>query len=93
MRHVHMISKYRDVVISMDTTYRGRHFGLVLIKDAFRDKVLCHKFVRDEKVGDDLEGIDWLRANGFRIYGIACDGMRGLFPTLRSYRVKCVNII
>lgn len=88
MRHVHMISKYRDVVINMDTTYWGRHFGLVLIKDAFRNKVLWHKFVRDEKVGDYLEGIGWLRANGFRIYGIVCDGMRGLFPALRSYRVQ-----
>lgn len=88
MRHVHMISKYREVVINMDTTYWGRHFGLVLIKDAFRNKVLWHKFVRDEKVGDYLEGIGWLRANGFRIYGIVCDGMRGLFPALRSYRVQ-----
>ncbi len=88
MRHVHMISKYKDVVINMDTTYWGRHFGLVIIKDAFRNKVLWHKFVHDEKVCDYLEGIDWLRSNVFKIYGIVCDGMRGLFPALKPYRVQ-----
>ncbi|MCM1372160.1 MAG: hypothetical protein NC113_00005 [Bacteroides sp.] len=83
-----MISKYKDVVINMDTTYWGRHFGLVIIKDAFRNKVLWHKFVHDEKVCDYLEGIDWLRSNVFKIYGIVCDGMRGLFPALKPYRVQ-----
>ena len=88
MRHVHVISKHRDVVINMDTTYWGRNFGLMIIKDAFRNKILWHRFVRDEKVADYLEGIEWLRSKGFRIYGIVCDGMRGLFPALKSYRVQ-----
>jgi len=83
-----MISKHKDVVINMDTTYWGRHFGLMMIKDAFRNKILWHKFVRDESVSDYLEGIDWLRSNGFRIYGIVCDGMRGLFPALKIYRLQ-----
>lgn len=88
MRRVHVISRHRDVVINMDTTYWGRNFGLVIIKDTFRNKILWHKFVRNESVADYLEGIEWLRGHGFRIYGIVCDGMRGLFSALRSYPVQ-----
>ena len=88
MRHVHVISKYKDVIINIDTTYWGRHFGLMIIKDTFRNKILWHKFVRNESVLDYLEGIEWLRSKGFRIYGIVCDGMRGLFPALKLYRVQ-----
>lgn len=88
MRHVHVISKYREVVINMDTTYWGRNFGLVIIKDTFRNKILWHKFVRNETVADYLEGIEWLRARGFKIYWIVCDGMRGLFPALKAFPVQ-----
>ena len=88
MRHIHVISGHKDVVVNMDTTYWGRHFGLMIIKDAFRNKVLWHKYVRSESVSDYLEGISWLHDNGFRIYGIVCDGMRGLFPALRMYHVQ-----
>lgn len=63
MRHVHVISKYRNVVMNMDTTYWGRHFGLMIIKDTFRNKILWHRFVRDESVSGYLDGIEWLRAN------------------------------
>lgn len=88
MRHIHIISKYKEVIVNIDTTYWGRHFGLMIIKDTFRNKILWHKFVNDERVSDYLEGIDWLRSQGFRIYGIVCDGMRGLFPALKRYRVQ-----
>lgn len=88
MRHVHVISKDRDVVINMDTTYWGRGFGLMIIKDTFRDKILWYKFVRNETVAGYCEGIDWLRSQGFTIYGIVCDGMRGLFKELRQYRLQ-----
>ena len=65
-----------------------RHFGLMVIKDTFRNKILWHRFVRAESVSDYLDGIAWLRSNGFRIYGIVCDGTRGLFPALKTYRVQ-----
>lgn len=88
MRHIRIISKDKDVVINMDTTYWGRNFGLMVIKDAFRNKIIWYKFVRHETVADYREGIEWLRANSFKIYGIVCDGMRGLFEELRAYRVQ-----
>lgn len=88
MRHIHVISRHKDVVINMDTTYWGRNFGLVIIKDTFRNKILWHKFVKNESVAVYLEGVEWLREQGFKIYGIVCDGMRGLFPALKSYPVQ-----
>lgn len=88
MRHIRVVSKDKDVVINIDTTYWGRNFGLMVIKDTFRNKILWYKFVRNETVSDYLEGIDWLKNNGFKIYGIVCDGFGGLFQALRQYRVQ-----
>ena len=51
-------------------------------------KILWYKFVRHESVADYVEGVEWLRENGFVIYGIVCDGMRGLFQALRPYPVQ-----
>lgn len=88
MNNVRKISKYKDVVINMDTTYWGRNFGLMVIKDAFRNKILWYKFVRTETLSDYLEGISWLRENHFRIYGIVCDGFGGLLKSLSQYHVQ-----
>ena len=88
MRHVRVISKYKDVVVNMDTTYWGRHFGLLVIKDTFRNKILWYKFVRHERIADYLEGLEWLRSRGFRVHGIVCDGIRGLLHELRTYKVQ-----
>lgn len=88
MRHIRVISKYKDVVINMDTTYWGRNFGLMVIKDAFRNKILWYKFVSHETVRDYSEGVKWLKDHGFKIYGIICDGLKGLFEEFRSYRVQ-----
>ena len=40
MRYVQKISKDKQVIIQMDTTYWGRDFGLMVIKDAYRNKIL-----------------------------------------------------
>ena len=39
MRYVQKISKYKQVIIQMDTTYRGGNFGLMVIKDALRKRI------------------------------------------------------
>lgn len=36
MHHVQKISKYKQVTIQMDTTYWGRRFELMVIRDAVR---------------------------------------------------------
>jgi len=58
------------------------------IKDTFRNKILWYKFVNNETIADYMEGIAWLREHGFRIYGIVCDGIRGLFMALYPYPVQ-----
>ena len=82
MRFVHSISKYKDVTVQLDTTYWGRHFGLMVIKDALRNKILWHKYVRNETIAQYLEGISWLKSQGFKIYGAVIDGMRGFAQAL-----------
>jgi hypothetical protein len=82
MRYVQKISKDKEVTIQLDTTYWGRDFGLMVIKDALRKKILWRKYVTHETIADYVEGVRWLRSKGFRIYGAVIDGMRGLAQAL-----------
>ena len=88
MRYVQKVSKDKSVVIQMDTTYWGRDFGLMAIKDAYRNKILWRKYVRYETIAGYLEGVSWLKEHGFRIYGVVIDGLRGLAEALRTYPVQ-----
>jgi hypothetical protein len=88
MRFVHKIAKYKDVTIQLDTTYWGRNFGLMVIKDALRNKVLWHKYVYSETIAQYMEGISWLKSQGFKIYGVVIDGMRGLAQALYPIPVQ-----
>ena len=82
MRYVQKISKDKHVVILMDTTYWGRNFGLLVIKDALRKKILWRKYVTHETIADYMEGVLWLEKHGFKIYGAVIDGIRGLAKAL-----------
>lgn len=88
MRYVQKISKDKHVVIQMDTTYWGRGFGLMVIKDSLRKKVLWRKYVTHETKADYLEGVAWLEKHSFKIYGIVVDGMWGLMQELHHYPVQ-----
>lgn len=88
MRFVRKIAKVKDVTIQLDTTYWGRNFGLMVIKDALRNKILWHKYVRNETISQYMEGISWLKSNGFRIYGAVIDGIRGLAQALYPIPVQ-----
>lgn len=92
MHHVRIISKYKHVVIQMDTTYWGRNYGLMVIKDALRNKILWHKYVKHETIADYMEGVEWLEKNNFTIYGVVCDGLRGLFSALSKYPVQMCQV-
>ena len=41
-----------------------------------------------ETIADYLEGVKWLKDNGFMIYGVVIDGMRGLAQALSPYPVQ-----
>ena len=88
MRYVQKISKYKQVTIQMDTTYWGRNFGLMVIRDALCGKVLWRKYVTHETIADYMDGIQWLEKNHFKIYGVVIDGMKGLAKALSPYPVQ-----
>ena len=52
MRYVQKIFKYKQVTIRMDTTYWGRRFGLMVIRDALRGRVLWRKYFTHETIAD-----------------------------------------
>jgi len=87
-RSIRMISSDKQVVVLMDATYWGRNFCVIVFKDAHRKKILWRKFVRYETLADYQEGVDWLEQNGFKINGIVCDGLRGMFSLLSNYKVQ-----
>lgn len=88
MRFVRKKAKYKEVTVQLDTTYWGRRFGLMVIKDALRNKILWHKYVYNETIGQYVEGISWLESQGFKIYGAVIDGMRGLAHALYPIPVQ-----
>ena len=88
MRFVHKIAKHKEVTVQLDTTYWGRNFGLMVIKDVLRNEILWHKYVRNETIAQYVEGISWLEQNGFKIYGAVIDGMRGLAQALYPIPVQ-----
>jgi len=89
IRSTRIISSDKHVIVLMDTTYLGRKFGLVVMKDSRTRKILWRKFIfRKETLSDYREGVDWLLANRFKIDGIVCDGLRGMFQMFSSYRVQ-----
>ncbi|WP_298074725.1 hypothetical protein [uncultured Bacteroides sp.] len=57
MRYVQKISKYRQVIIQMDTMYWGCNFGLMIIKDALRKRILWRKNVTHETIASYMEGV------------------------------------
>ena len=88
MRFVRKKAKYKEVTVQLDTTYWGHKFGLMVIKDALRNKVLWHKYVYNETINQYMEGISWLESQGFKIYGAVIDGMRGLAQALYPIPVQ-----
>lgn len=60
----------------MDTTYWGRNFGVVIMKDSLSGGVLWYKFIdRHERLEDYWEGITYLNSLGHTILAIVADGL------------------
>ena len=68
-----------DVVIVMDTTYFKRMFGVMVFRCPHRKKNLLWKFIPYETISEYVRGIDELKAQGWKVKAIVCDGRRGLF--------------
>ena len=65
---------------------------MMVFKDALRNKILWHKHVKHETISLYLEGIEWLENNGFRIWGVVCDGLKGLLHSLSKYKVQMCQV-
>ncbi len=78
----------RKVVVLMDTTYWGRHFGLMLFKDAYTKENLLKYYVRSESNYLYKKGIVELIRLGYEVLGIVCDGRRGLMQLFDDIPVQ-----
>ena len=77
------------MVILVDATYWGRNFGVLVFKDSGTKRILWRKFLyKKETISDYQEGVDWLLLNEFKIEGVVCDGLRGVFNVFSKYKVQ-----
>jgi len=72
----------------MDTTYFGRHFGVMVFRDYRTNRNLYWKFLPYETIQAYREGIDYLRSCGCKVDGIVCDGRRGIFTAFGSTPIQ-----
>lgn len=78
----------RKVVVLMDTTYWGRGFGVMLFKDAWTKENLMKYYLKTESNSKYIEGIEALKAKGFIIQAIVCDGRKGLITSFDTIPVQ-----
>jgi len=72
-------------VVLMDTTYFGKNWGVIVLKDFLTGKNLCRKYVRHERLIDYQECTDFILSKGYQISGIVCDGFKGIFKQYSTY--------
>lgn len=80
--------KPRSIIVLVDTTYWGRNFGVMLFKDAISGENLLKYYVKYETNILYRQGIEELRARGFIILAIVCDGRRGLIKSFSDIPVQ-----
>lgn len=80
--------KASSVIVLMDTTYWGRNFGVMLFKDATSGRNLLKTYVKYETNLLYSQGIAVLKANGFTIQAIVCDGRKGLVQAFKDIPVQ-----
>jgi transposase-like protein len=80
--------KASSIIVLIDTTYWGRNFGVMLFKDATSGRNLLKTYVKYETNVLYLQGIAALKANGFIIQAIVCDGRKGLVQAFKDIPVQ-----
>ncbi len=89
VRSTRIISSKKDVIILADASYWGRRFGVLVFKDWKSKRIIWRKFLnKKETLVDYQEGLDWVLTEGFRIEGVVCDGLQGLFNLFGAYKVQ-----
>ena len=64
-------------VLLMDTTYWGRNWGLLVMMDAQSGIVIWRKYLKQERLADYKEGVEYLESKGYFVDAIVCDGLKG----------------
>lgn len=72
--------KYLNII--MDTTFFGREFGVPVLINSLKKKVIYHRFVKTEKDVYYQLALNQLREKGYIIQSVTCDGRRGLLKDL-----------
>jgi hypothetical protein len=67
------------VNVLMDTTYFGKKFGVMVLKDSLSGQILYKQYVKQETNKLYLSGIEEITRRGIKIQSIICDGRKGLF--------------
>ena len=71
----------------MDTTYWGRNWGVLVIMDGATGLILWRKYIKNERLTDYRQGVDFIESQGYKVYGIVCDGLKGMFQLFAQYKV------
>jgi len=74
----------KSVVLLIDTTYWGRHFGIMLFKDKISGDNLLKFIVKHETNALYLKGISQLTEQGYCIQAVVYDGRRYLIRALAN---------
>ena len=82
------VLKPRKTVIIMDTSYFRRNFGVMVFRDHYTKQNLFWKYVKYETIAEYKSGIDYLKALGWDILGIVCDGRRGIFSSFDNFPIQ-----
>lgn len=72
----------------MDTTYFGRHFGVMCFKDSISKTLLYKQYVKYETNELYNSGIEEIRNKVIEIQSIICDGRKGLFALFGNIPVQ-----
>jgi transposase-like protein len=80
--------EFKEVCVTMDTTYFGRGLGVMVFRDTYHKNNLYWKYVSHETLKEYIDGIIWLQSRGFNIKAIVCDGKRGLFTAFNNIPVQ-----
>ena len=77
-----------EVIVLMDTTYRGKSFGVMLFKDAKTKENLLKYYVKNETNKLYKQGIEELISRGYIVKAIVCDGRKGLLQSFGKIPVQ-----
>ena len=76
----------------MNTTYWGRDWGVLIIKDIQTGMELWKKFVKNVRLADYRKRVEYIELQGYIVRGIVCDGLKSMFQLFALYEGSNVPI-